>query len=111
MTGEVMQATVIDDIIDINKLIIKADQILCRVDVENKTGLIIPDSVKDSTITRVSWVIIKVGDAVKEYKPGMVLVDFVESAVDLLNHNGDGYGIIGQYSVKLATTADNIQKK
>ena len=106
-----VEAIVLDDVKDITKLKLKATELLVQVDVQNKTGLIIPKSIVNSSITKSRYTVIAIGKGVKEYEVGDVLLDFKDDtrSMRLINRKGVGYIVIDDYSVYFATTADNLE--
>ena len=109
-----IEAVNIDDLKDILKAKIKADEVLVKVIVENKTSIIMPDNAfakSSGGLVNTTFEIVKIGKAVKDYEVGDVLVDFNDNVVSYYNYKGVGYLTIGAYSIKLATPADNIEKE
>lgn len=104
-----VEAIVIDDVKDINELVIKGDEVLIQVELKNDTGLIIPDHLKESSITKVKWSVIKIGKAVKDYEVGDLIIDFNENGALFLNYNKVGYIVVNSYSIRLATKAGNLE--
>lgn len=105
-----VEAIILDDVKDITKLKLKATEVLVDVETKNETGLIIPNTVKNSSITKSRYKIIAVGKAVKEYEVGDVLLDFNDNpkVMTLINYKGKGYMVISDYNIKFATTEDNL---
>ena len=106
-----IEAIILDDVIDITKLKLKSSEVLVEVKVSNDTGLIIPSTVKNSSITKSRYTIISVGKAVKEYEIGDVLLDFNDDprVISFINYKKKAYIVISDYHIKFATTADNLK--
>ena len=110
-----IEAVNLDDIKDILGVKIKADEVLIKVTVVNtkpESKIIIPDNVfatENTSHSKVTFEIVKIGKAVKDYEVGDVLIDFNDKAANYYNYKGVGYLTVGSYSIKLATDKDNVE--
>lgn len=100
----------LSDIKSIDGLKLKSDHILIEV-IRKPSSIIVLNSATSANSGNVKWVIVKVGDKVKDFAIGDMVLD--------INHNGllkfyskgeKNYILTDQYTVVLATTSDNISK-
>lgn len=121
--GEVV--SIIDSVIDIEGLIIKADEVLAKfipkeIANEEIVDVTIEEAIEDSVVDGDEGIaneqidgifeVLKVGTNVKLYEVGQILVDFNDKVADFYKHGEDDYIVIGSYSIKLATIASNIKE-
>ncbi len=102
----------IDMIKDVDKLIIKADEVLIKAVAKTKSGILIVGDAGSTSVD--TLLIVKTGEFVKGYEPGDIVIDVINPQAVKYMHKGEGqderYALTNAYNINLATSADNIKE-
>jgi hypothetical protein len=107
-----VEALDVSKIIKIEDMIIKPNHVLIEIKSLSKSGLLLPDNVRNNILSR--YEIIKVGDNVASFKTGYVVVDLMLSGAEYLytdKSKGDRkFILIDSYNVLIAVTPENYDQ-
>jgi len=103
---EMISALDLKRVVNIDDVILKPDQVLMQSISPNKSTLILPDELIMSSNSMLK--IIKVGDGVKFYKPGHIVLDWGSDKGFSYYYKGDSKFIMtDQYNIKLVVEEGN----
>lgn len=95
-------------VIDLSKLIIKPNHVLIEIVELTKSNLLLPTHLSSSVKSKA--VIYKVGETVKGYSAGDIVLDINYNNVEFITQGDNKYILCDVYNVVLATSPDNYKE-
>ena len=95
----------ISKVIDVNELVIKPNMVLISVESASKSGLLLPAGVRGGIGTR--HVIMKLGENVKGYYEGDVVIDMQFGGACFYTKGDDKYILCDAYNLLLVCDKNN----
>jgi hypothetical protein len=89
----------------VENMIIKPNYVLIEVISLSKSGLLLPDNVRNGIFSR--YEIIKVGSNVKDYTNGDIVVDLMMSGVEYLSKGDRKFILSDSYNILIAVKPVN----
>ena len=97
----------IDLVKDLKKLIVGPEMVLVKINRENHSGLIVPDSVKKAEPT--TGTVYLCGSGVTDIKEGYIVLDIVNERVVSFEYRGDDYILVPRHYVRIVIGPDNYE--